>query len=98
MAQLNEIQRGVLLRVVADGCIRLTTWGSSCTELASWEDGFFPAELSYACGDLAAKGLIADIGENYLALYRPTLAGVRWVMGWLQAFIAYPPHEGCLHE
>ncbi|MBA3826298.1 MAG: hypothetical protein H0X24_20655 [Ktedonobacterales bacterium] len=98
MAQLSETQRRVLLRIVADGCATLTTWGSSCTELASWEDGFFPAELSYACEDLTAKGLIADIGENYLALYRPTLAGVRWVIAWFEAFIAYPPHEGCLHE
>lgn len=97
MAQMTDTQRAVLMRIVAEGCINLQSWGSSCTELASWDDGFFPAAVSHACDDLAAKGLIADLGADYLFLYRPTVAGVHLAVAWLHAFLAHPPCEEVAH-
>ncbi len=98
MAQLTETQRAVLLRMVAEGCTTLHAWGSSCTEWTSWDDVSFPADVSHACGDLAAKGLIADIGADYLFLYRPTVAGVHLAVAWLHAFLSQPPCEEVAHD
>jgi hypothetical protein len=101
MTRFSRLERAVLLRMVADGCASLGQWGSSCTELTSWDEGLGADQVALgdACTTLQAKGLIADIGGNYLFLYRPTVAGVRLVVRWLQRFLAYPPlEEACCHD
>ena len=97
MAALTDTQRAVLLRLVAEGCTTLQAWRSSWTGLAAWGEAFFPTALAFACRDLLAKGLIADVSAGQLVLYRPTIAGVHLAVAWLHAFVADPPCEVVAH-
>lgn len=88
---LTLAQRQALLLIVALGCVVPGEWRPTYTDMLPYSVSLGDARLTDLCDDLVELGLLHDVGGDFLALFRPTLAGVQEVVQSLQAFLATLP-------